>query len=172
MTIRLLHPRLAAIVATLRHGEMVFLADAGSGTTSKSLVPLDPEVELIDVAVATGCPTVLDLAAAFCAVGDIEAVIVTNEMQVANPEGRKAIEGLVGEENVHSVPYLLDFYSLRDRCKVMVQTGDYGVHGNVILVAGYPSPAIPIKWLESSAWRDEFPARGSAATRSERDHER
>ena len=34
---RILHERLAAVVASLRHGEMLFIADAGSGTSSKAL---------------------------------------------------------------------------------------------------------------------------------------
>ena len=32
---RLVHPRLAALVATLRHGEMLYIADAGSGTVPR-----------------------------------------------------------------------------------------------------------------------------------------
>lgn len=34
---RILHERLAAVVASLRHGEMLFIADAGSGISSKAL---------------------------------------------------------------------------------------------------------------------------------------
>ena len=37
---RILHERLAAVVASLRHGEMLFIADAGSGTSSKALYPV------------------------------------------------------------------------------------------------------------------------------------
>ena len=40
--VRLLHERLAAVVSQLRHGEMVYIADAGSGTSAASLVPLSP----------------------------------------------------------------------------------------------------------------------------------
>ncbi|QIZ37794.1 RbsD/FucU domain-containing protein [Saccharopolyspora sp. ASAGF58] len=150
--VRLLHPRLAGIIATLRHGEMIFVADAGSGTSPKSLVPLDDSVEVVDVAVATGLPTVADVVSALHAVGDFEAAIVAAEMTTANPAGRKAIGDLVGAANVHEIPYLPDMYQLRDRCKVFVQTGDCGVHANMILVAGYPSPPIPLAWMTSSQW--------------------
>ena len=43
---RILNERLAAIVASIRHGEMLFIADSGSGTCSKALYPLDPSAGL------------------------------------------------------------------------------------------------------------------------------
>lgn len=39
---RILNPRLAALVASVRHGEMIFIADAGSGTCAQALHPLHP----------------------------------------------------------------------------------------------------------------------------------
>ena len=33
---RILNERLAAIVASIRHGEMIFVADAGSGTCAQA----------------------------------------------------------------------------------------------------------------------------------------
>ena len=150
--VRLLHERLAAVVSQLRHGEMVYIADAGSGTSAASLVPLSPQVETIDLGIAPGLPSVGDLLSVLCEAGDFEAAIVTEDMIRTNPEGRKLVSELVGEENVHELRYLPEFYQLRDRVKVFVQTGDYSVHANTILVAGYPSPPIPLKWLTSPTW--------------------
>ena len=45
---RILNERLASIVAGMRHGEMLFIADAGSGTSEKALYPLSPDVEYLD----------------------------------------------------------------------------------------------------------------------------
>jgi D-ribose pyranase len=154
--VRLLHERLAAVVSQLRHGEMVVVADAGSGTSPASLVPLSPEVEVIDVGIAPGLPTVADLVSVLWEVGDFEAAIVTEEMATANPSGRRFVSELVGDAGVHELRYLPDFYRLRDRAKVFIQTGDYAVHGNVVLVAGYPSPPIPLAWLTSSTWFAEL----------------
>jgi D-ribose pyranase len=156
---RLLHGRLAGLMATLRHGEMIYIADAGSGSQSKSLVPMDSEVEVIDLAIAPGCPSLAQLLPVLCAAGDIEAAIVTEDMRTANPEGRKLVADLVGEAQVHEVTYLPDMYLLRDRCRAFVQTGDYSVHGNVVLVGGYPSPAIPVDWLTSSQWWQDLVAK-------------
>lgn len=158
---RLLNPRLAAVCAELRHGEMVYVADAGSGTHAKSLVPLAGDVEVVDVGVVTGVPSVADLLPVLCETGDFEAAIVTEDMARANPEGRALVNALFGEANVHEMRYLPEFYQLRDRVKVFVQTGDYGVHGNVVLVAGYPSPAIPLDWLTSPTWLADL-ARGQS----------
>ncbi len=93
---RLLHERLAAVVSQLRHGEMIYVADAGSGTSSASLVPLSPQVETIDLGIAPGLPSVGDLLSVLCEVGDFEAAIVTEDMVTANPEARKFVSALVG----------------------------------------------------------------------------
>lgn len=154
--VRLLHERLASVVSQLRHGEMIVVADAGSGTSPASLVPLSSAVEVIDVGIAPGLPTVADLVSVLWEVGDFEAAIITEEMAAANPEGRQFVTDLVGAGNVHELRYLPDFYRLRDRAKVFIQTGDYAVHGNVVLVAGYPSPPIPLNWLASSTWFSEL----------------
>ena len=36
----------------------------------------------------------------------------------------------------------------------MVQTGDYGVHAQAILIAGYPSGDIPMEWLKEGLKHD------------------
>jgi D-ribose pyranase len=144
--LRILNPELAAALATLRHGETIFVADAGSGTSLKSFHPLDPDVQIIDVAVATGIPTFEQVVSAIVAAGDIEQAIVTEDMQGASPVQRRWLAELLGEENVHEMPYIPDYYDLRDRAKVFIQTGDCGVHCQAVLVGGYPSPKIPISY--------------------------
>ncbi|MDA2893285.1 D-ribose pyranase [Mycolicibacterium sp. BiH015] len=156
MKIRLLHARLAAVVSQLRHGEMLYIADAGSGTSPASLVPLADQVEVIHVGIAPGLPTVRDVVSVLWEVGDFEAAIITEDMRTAYPAGHESIRALVGEAHVHEMRYLPDFYRLRDRVKVFIQTGDYSVHANIVLVAGYPSPPIPLNWLTSSTWLDEL----------------
>ncbi|WP_020170089.1 RbsD/FucU domain-containing protein [Gordonia polyisoprenivorans] len=152
---RLLHPQIAALLSELRHGEMICIADAGSGTSAAALVPLKPDVEIIDVAFSPNVPTLSDVLPVLWEVGDFEAAIVTEDMKSANPDGFALVSELVGDGNVHEVGYVPQFYQLRDRVKAVIQTGDYAVHGNVILVAGYPSPPIPMNWLTSSQWFDD-----------------
>jgi D-ribose pyranase len=83
-------------------------------------------------------------------------------MARANPAGRALVADLFGEANVHEMRYLPDFYRVRDRVKVFVQTGDYAVHANVVLVAGYPSPVIPLEWLTSPTWLEDLAAAAPA----------
>ncbi|WP_210214801.1 RbsD/FucU domain-containing protein [Mesorhizobium sp. M1A.F.Ca.ET.072.01.1.1] len=144
---RILNQRLAAALADLRHGELIFIADAGSGTSAKALRSLAPDVEILDLEVVTGVPSIDDLVPVICDVGDIEACIVTKDMRGANPDGFAMLSRLFDEKHIYEVPYIPDYYDLRDRCKLFVQTGDYRVHANVILVGGYPSADIPMDMI-------------------------
>lgn len=144
---RILNERLAAIVASLRHGEMLFIADAGSGTCEKALHPLDPSVEYLDLEAVTGSPSFQDITGTLFEVGDFESAIVTDVMPEVNPKDYEFVVGLFGENKVTKMNYIPDYYELRDRCRAVIQTGDYGVHAQAILVAGYPSDDIPMDWL-------------------------
>ncbi len=144
---RILNERLAAIVASIRHGEMLFIADAGSGTCEKALHPLDPSVEYLDLEAVTGSPSFQDIAGTLFEVGDFEAAIVTDVMPEVNPKDYQFVVDLFGEDKVTRMNYIPDYYELRDRCRAVIQTGDYGVHAQAILVAGYPSDDIPMDWL-------------------------
>lgn len=146
---RILNERLAAIVASIRHGEMLFIADAGSGTSEKALYPLSPDVEYLDLEVVTGSPSFQDIVSTIVEVGDFEGAIITDLMPKLNHKDYDFIVNLMGKENVHEIPYIPDYYELRDRCKAVIQTGDYGVHAQAILIAGYPSDDIPMDWLKN-----------------------
>ena len=61
---------------------------------------------------------------------------------------------LFGKENIHVMHYIPEYYQMRDRCKAVVQTGDYGVHAQAILIAGYPSADIPMEWLKEGLKHD------------------
>lgn len=157
---RLLHPRLAAVLAGLRHGEMVCVSDAGSGVSSKALIPLADDVEYIDLGIATDLPTCRDVVDALAKAGDFEAAIVADVTPEANPPLHAFLVETFGEDCVHVVDYIPAWYELRNRVKVFVQTGDYGLAASTILVSGYPSPNIPVEWLKSSAWYAEALAEG------------
>jgi len=139
---RILNPRLAAIVATIRHGEMIFIGDAGSGTCPKALYPLSPDVEYIDLEAVTGSPSFEDVIRTLVEVGDFEAAIVTEDMPIQNPKDYGVVKELFSEEKIFKVNYAPEYYQLRDRCVAMVRTGDYGIHAQAIIVAGYPSADI------------------------------
>ena len=146
---RILNERLAGIVASLRHGEMLFIADAGSGTSSKAMYPLNSDVKYLNLGVVTGSPSFQDVVSTIVECGDIEGAIVTEDMEQLNTKDFKFINNLLGSSNIHSMHYIPEYYQMRDRCKAVIQTGDYGVHAQAILIAGYPSADIPIEWLKN-----------------------
>ena len=150
---RILNERLAAIVASIRHGEMLFIADAGSGISEKALYPLSPDVEYLDLEAVTGSPSFQDIVSTIVEVGDFEGAIITDLMPKLNHKDYDFIVNLMGKENIHEIPYIPDYYELRDRCKAVIQTGDYGIHAQAILIAGYPSDDIPMDWLKK--WFEE-----------------
>ena len=76
-------------------------------------------------------------------------LIITDLMPKLNHKDYDFIVNLMGKENIHEIPYILDYYELRDRCKAVIQTGDYGIHAQAILIAGYPSDDIPMDWLKN-----------------------
>lgn len=82
-------------------------------------------------------------------VGDFEAAIVTDLMPQVNQKDYSFLTGLLGEENIAQVNYIPEYYQLRDRCKAVVQTGDYGMHAQAILIAGYSTDKIPMEWLKN-----------------------
>lgn len=146
---RILNERLAAIVASIRHGEMLFIADAGSGTSEKALYPLDSSVEYLELEAVTGSPSFQDIVSTLVEVGDFEGAIITDVMAELNPKDYMFLENLIGKENLYEIPYIPNYYQMRDRCKAVVQTGDYGVHAQAILIAGYSSADIPMDWLKN-----------------------
>lgn len=146
---RILNERLAGIVASLRHGEMLFIADAGSGTSSKAMYPLNSDVEYLNLGVVTGSPSFQDVVSTIVECGDIEGAIVTEDMEQLNTKDFEFINNLLGASNIHRMHYIPEYYQMSDRCKAVVQTGDYGIHAQAILIAGYPSADIPMEWLKN-----------------------
>lgn len=150
---RILNERLAAIVASIRHGEMLFIGDAGSGTSSKALYPLDEEVEYLDLGVVTGSPSFNDVVTTLVECGDFEGAIITEDMIELNQKDYQTVVDLFGKGNIHVMNYIPEYYQMRDRCKAAIQTGEYSIHGQAILIAGYPSANIPLEWLKEGLKR-------------------
>lgn len=152
---RILNERLAAIVASIRHGEMIFIADAGSGTAHKALYPLDPSVEYLDLEAVTGSPSFKDIFSTLVEVGDFESAMVTEDMVELNQPDYQVVRSYFNDDRIRIMNYIPDYYIMRDRCKVVVQTGDYGIHAQAILVAGYSTDAIPLEWLENGLKKEK-----------------
>ena len=80
-----------------------------------------------------------------CKSGDF--IVLRNKPVTLNND-YQIVETTLGKKNIHVMNYIPDYYQMRDRCKAVVQTGDYGIHAQAILIAGYPSANIPMEWLK------------------------
>lgn len=145
---RILNKDLAQLIAQIRHGEMIFIADAGSGTCQKALYPLDENIQYIDLEAVTGSPSFHDIITTLVECGDFEGAIVTEDMVELNQKDYQTVVSLFGKENIHVMHYIPEYYQMRDRCRAVVQTGDYGIHAQAIVIAGYSSDDIPMEWLK------------------------
>ena len=144
---RILNKKLAEIVADLRHGEMIYIADSGSNTSEKGIYPLDPSVEYLDLGAVTGSPSFEDIVETLIEAGDFEGAIVPEDMEDYNPKHFGLLTDLLGKEKVHTINYAPEFYELRNRCKAVVRMGDITPYAIAVLVGGYPSADIEMDVL-------------------------
>ncbi len=121
------HPRLAALVAGLRHTETIVLADPG--------LPVPPEVETIDLVWARDEPALLPVLAALTAELVIEEAFIADELT-----DQALLRGL--DLHLGSIPLKRtshEDFKLRCRSsRAVVRTGETTPYANVILTAGVP----------------------------------
>ncbi|WP_264214701.1 RbsD/FucU domain-containing protein [Leisingera thetidis] len=135
---RILHGTIAAALASLRHGEIIYVADAGGQ------IPDDIGVPVLDLGVAPGLVSLEQILPLLRDNGDIERALVAEEMVEINPEKYTAVVEIFGEHRVTTTKYRPNMYAIRNVAKLIIRTGDYSVHGNVALLGGYSSADIKI----------------------------
>ena len=82
---RILNGRLASIIAEMRHVQMLFIGDAGNGTSEKWLYPLDSSMEYMNLSICSDVPRFKDVVMGLCEAGQFEAAIVAEDMPSVNP---------------------------------------------------------------------------------------
>jgi D-ribose pyranase len=126
----ILHPLLAQAVASLGHGDLLVVADAG--------LPIPQGPLRIDLAYAPGKPPFLDVVRAILHEVQIEGVVLAQEMKEKSPELHhklaQILEGSVASEAIY-VPHER-FKELTAEAKAVVRTGEFTPYANVILRAG------------------------------------
>lgn len=126
-TTPLLNGRLTAVLTTLRHGEMVVIADAG--------LPAPDGVERLDLAIAQGVPSLADVLPPLRDGTVLEEVLVAADMQRVNPQRRALVAEVFGDAVVREIPHL-ELERLLPQAKLIVQTGECTPYANVVLVGG------------------------------------
>lgn len=126
--IGVLHGELSKCIATMGHGDMILIADAG--------MPVPKGVPLIDLALVEGVPDFSSVLGAVLKELCVQEGIVSSEMRKVSPHiGKKLDEIIDGSFKTEEVTH--------DRMKVLskdvkaiVRTGEFTPYANIILTAG------------------------------------
>jgi D-ribose pyranase len=122
-----LNHRLAEVIATMGHTDLLVVADAG--------LPIPPNVERIDLAVTPGLPPMLDVARAIATELQVERLIVATELLDRNPDLVSRISSIFPNISVDHLTHD-DFKTRTQGAKAVVRTGECTPYANIILISG------------------------------------
>jgi len=122
-----LNHRLSAVIATMGHGDMLVVADAG--------LPIPPGVERIDLAVRAGLPGVVEVTEAIAGELQVERIVLASELESGNETLARQFIALFPAAQSEAVPHT-DFKRLTERARAIVRTGECTPYANIVLVSG------------------------------------
>lgn len=122
----LLNIALSQLIASLGHGDMVVIGDAG--------LPVPPGVPVIDLALTRGVPGFLQTLATVLAEMQVDTHVLADELAGNNP----AIAAAVGALDLpgRSTVTHAEFKRLCAGARAIVRTGECTPYANIVLVAG------------------------------------
>lgn len=123
----LLNQPISAVIAGLGHTDTLVIADAG--------LPIPPETQRIDLALARGIPAFLDALRVVISEMQVERALVAQELADGNPEYLAQIKSLLGDVPISTVPHET-FKSQTRTARAVVRTGEFTPYANIILSAG------------------------------------
>lgn len=131
----LLNAQLSRTIATLGHGQAITICDCG--------LPIDQQVERVDLALIPGVPTFMQTLEAVLSEQNVEEVILASEFEQISPELHvevmTCIARLEAEQgrpvNVVTVPHC-EFKSISNQSVAVVRTGECTPYANIILRSG------------------------------------
>lgn len=126
----LLNVALSRLIASLGHGDMVVIGDAG--------LPVPPGVELIDLALTHGIPDFVSTLNVVLSEMQVESHVLAEEILQKKPSALTALdalnaEGVLGQRELLSHD---QFKILSRQARAIVRTGECQPYCNVVLVAG------------------------------------
>jgi len=110
------------------HMDLMMVVDAG--------FPCPDHVELIDIALSEGVPTILDVLAELRKVHSVEKIVLAQETQKHNPAYFVEVSKAFGNGVAVEVIPHAELKERSHRVKTIVRTGDFTAWGNVMLVSG------------------------------------
>jgi D-ribose pyranase len=122
----LLHAELSHVIASLGHGDMLVLGDAG--------LPIPDGPRRIDLAVARGVPQLCDVLEAVLSEMQVEGIVVAGEAL----DDAKNLPGWY-PQSLGIAPQTVSHEEFKRRtakARAMVRTGECTPYANIILIAG------------------------------------
>ena len=110
------------------HMDLIVVADAG--------FPCPDGVELIDIALSEGIPSVPQVLAELRKVHSVEKIVIAQENADHNPTYFQKVSKAFGDDvEVENVKHT-EFKEISRKVKTIIRTGDFTAWANVILVSG------------------------------------
>ncbi|MCU1767325.1 D-ribose pyranase [Pseudomonas protegens] len=126
----LLNIALSRLIASLGHGDIVVIGDAG--------LPVPPGVELIDLALTHGVPDFLTTLKVLLSEMQVERHVLAEEILLKQPTPLAALEGMTagGELGQRQLMSHEDFKVLSRQARAVIRTGECQPYCNIALIAG------------------------------------
>lgn len=110
------------------HMDELMVVDAG--------FPCPDDVELIDIALSPGKPSVLEVLAEISTVHSVERIVLAQETREHNPAHFAKVASAFGNGTAVEVIPHPELKKRSRGVKTIVRTGDFTAWGNVLLVSG------------------------------------
>ncbi|WP_339546679.1 D-ribose pyranase [Pseudomonas sp. RA_35y_Pfl2_P32] len=126
----LLNVALSRLIASLGHGDMLVIGDAG--------LPVPPGVELIDLALTQGIPDFVSTLQVVLSEMQVESHVLAEELLLKQPPALPVLDALAGQGAIGERRVLShdDFKQLSRQARAIVRTGECQPYCNIVLVAG------------------------------------
>jgi D-ribose pyranase len=123
----LLNVELSEVIASLGHGDMLVIGDAG--------LPIPLDVRRIDLALTRNVPGFVETLRVVLTEMQVESVIVADDTGTVSPQILDAIKQLLPETPIEFVTHEILKVQTQDAVAA-VRTGEFTPYANIILVAG------------------------------------
>jgi D-ribose pyranase len=123
----ILHNELARVIASLGHGQLLVVGDAG--------LPVPRGVRCIDLAVTAGVPTFVEVLRAVLGEMQVERAVLATETGLRSPHVAAAVRELLGSTPIQQMAHD-ELKAASVDAVAVVRTGEFTPYANVLLYAG------------------------------------
>lgn len=123
----ILNKDISGVIAGMGHTDRIAICDAG--------LPIPACTHRIDLAIKPNLPRFLDVVEAVAGDLEVQQIILSKELQIANPEMVEAIQQIFKDVEILFVPHE-EFKKLTAFCCSVIRTGECTSYANIILESG------------------------------------